>query len=162
MGMSTSHRYRPNVACIIRKNMHILVCERSDTPGCWQFPQGGIDAGETPEQALTRELKEETGLSPRHYQVVEKRGLYRYLFHGRKRRGGFDGQEQTYFLVDLVCDAWAFSPEGLSGELIHAKWIDPADYRADWIPSFKRGVYQNVFRDFFGESCSTRIFRDCY
>jgi putative (di)nucleoside polyphosphate hydrolase len=39
----------------------ILVCERSNTPGAWQFPQGGIDEGETPDETIVREVREELG-----------------------------------------------------------------------------------------------------
>ncbi|HUB95694.1 MAG TPA: NUDIX domain-containing protein, partial [Stellaceae bacterium] len=39
----------------------VFVGRRIDTPGAWQMPQGGIDAGETPKEAARRELKEETG-----------------------------------------------------------------------------------------------------
>jgi 8-oxo-dGTP pyrophosphatase MutT (NUDIX family) len=38
----------------------------------WQFPQGGIDQGETPEQAMFRELHEEVGLKPKHVRVVAR------------------------------------------------------------------------------------------
>ena len=50
-------RYRPNVAAIIRRpDGRVLLGERSDFPGSWQFPQGGIDPGEAPEQAVRREV----------------------------------------------------------------------------------------------------------
>ena len=53
----TEFIYRENVAAILRNRRgEILVCERLDHAGAWQFPQGGIDAGETPEQALVREV----------------------------------------------------------------------------------------------------------
>ena len=45
----------------------------------WQFPQGGIQYGETPEQALYRELREEVGLLPEHVQIVaQTKGWLRY------------------------------------------------------------------------------------
>ena len=40
----------------------VLVLERSDVPGAWQFPQGGLDQGETPLEGARREVEEETGI----------------------------------------------------------------------------------------------------
>ena len=55
--------YRPSVGIMLfnRKGL-VFVARRIDTPGdAWQMPQGGIDKGESPEQAVLRELEEETG-----------------------------------------------------------------------------------------------------
>ena len=62
--MTQKKFYRPNVAAIIVSSAYpdekqIFIAERSDLAGVWQFPQGGIDEGESPEEALFRELKEE-------------------------------------------------------------------------------------------------------
>ena len=64
--MSQQKFYRPNVAAIIVSSAYpqvkeIFIAERNDLAGVWQFPQGGIDEGETSEEALFRELKEEIG-----------------------------------------------------------------------------------------------------
>ena len=58
--------YRPNVAAIVLSSSYPAKCEifiasRIDVEDAWQFPQGGIDEGETPHEALFRELKEEIG-----------------------------------------------------------------------------------------------------
>ena len=58
-------KYRPNVAAIVvspkyPSKVEVLIAKRSDVDA-WQFPQGGIDEGETPKEALVRELKEEIG-----------------------------------------------------------------------------------------------------
>src|SRR5258707_7509295 len=67
-------KFRPNVAAIVRRsNGRILVGERSDRAGCWQFPQGGIKNSETPEQALQRELQEEISLPPDSYRISDRR-----------------------------------------------------------------------------------------
>ena len=61
-------RYRPNVAAVILSPKYPSECEffiaqRNDIKGAWQFPQGGIDEGENPREALFRELSEEIGTS---------------------------------------------------------------------------------------------------
>lgn len=53
------------VAIIIDNQQRILVTQRPlDVPqgGCWEFPGGKLEANETPEQALIREIKEEVGI----------------------------------------------------------------------------------------------------
>lgn len=85
-------RYRPNVAGILRdRNGKILVGERLKTRGAWQFPQGGVDEGESPREALHRELEEEIGVTRSLYQVVEERGDYRYEFIGGRLKYGIYG-----------------------------------------------------------------------
>ena len=50
-------RYRPNVAAILQRGDGcVLIGQRADYPESWQFPQGGIDAGESPEDAARREI----------------------------------------------------------------------------------------------------------
>ena len=57
-------RYRPNVALILqRADGRILIGERLDVAGAWQFPQGGVDAGESADEALAREMGEELSLN---------------------------------------------------------------------------------------------------
>ncbi len=74
-------RYRPNVAALIlNTNGSLLICERSNMPGAWQFPQGGVDNGESIEQALIREVREEVGLGKNDYEILESREGYRYLY----------------------------------------------------------------------------------
>jgi putative (di)nucleoside polyphosphate hydrolase len=89
-------QYRSNVAAILRNTRgEILVCERLNIPGAWQFPQGGVDEGETLEQALTRELREEIGVVPEDIRIVTSRGPYRYLFGGGRMKKGYHGKDST-------------------------------------------------------------------
>ena len=55
--------YRPCVGAMLVNNMRmVFVAKRIDSKGdYWQMPQGGIDEGEDPVQAVLRELQEETG-----------------------------------------------------------------------------------------------------
>ena len=50
--------YRKCVGITVYKDHKVLLCERRDLPGAWQFPQGGIEAGEGLIEAARRELKE--------------------------------------------------------------------------------------------------------
>jgi putative (di)nucleoside polyphosphate hydrolase len=95
--------YRPNAAIILRNSTgEILVCERRDWRGCWQFPQGGVKKSESLLDALHREVEEELGLTPSDYRILSSKGPYRYLFMNGRKKDGFDGQEQTYFLALLT------------------------------------------------------------
>ena len=62
--MSRPRRYfRAGVgAVVLDPRGRVLVLERADVPGAWQFPQGGLDDGETPLAAARRETEEETGI----------------------------------------------------------------------------------------------------
>ncbi len=109
--MQKEKRYRPNVAAVILSSKYPEKCEffvahRCDIKNAWQFPQGGIDEGETPEEALKRELLEEIGCNS-----VEILGEYpewiTYDFPkvARGKCYPYDGQTQKYFLVRLKEDA---------------------------------------------------------
>ena len=64
--------YRKNVGLIVldQKNQ-LLICRRKGKK-TWQFPQGGIDAGESQIQAAYRELFEEVGIKKKQVKVVQK------------------------------------------------------------------------------------------
>ena len=105
-------RYRRNVAVVILSAEYPDKCEffLGKCVGArdrWQFPQGGIDGHETPEQALLRELAEEIGCND-----VEVLGEFPHWitydfpkFKRSQKRYPFDGQTQKYFLVRLKDDA---------------------------------------------------------
>lgn len=142
--------YQPNVAGILRnRDGKILICERSTIRGAWQFPQGGVDEGETPEQAIVRELWEEISLDPEDFRIVGKRDGYRYLFVGGKKRG-HDGKDQIYFLCDFLGTDSKINVETEHPEFRAWKWIAPSEFRRAWLPEMKREVYAAVFQDFFG------------
>ncbi len=105
--MERKKSYRPNVAAVILSSNYPDKCEffvahRSDIKNVWQFPQGGIDEGETPTEALKRELLEEIGCDD-----VEILGefpewiSYDFPNTSRGKTYPFDGQTQKYFLVRL-------------------------------------------------------------
>src|SRR5947207_8758 len=73
--------FRPNVAAILlNMENEMLIAERAHIRGSWQFPQGGVDPGESLEEALFRELEEEIGVREPLIQLLDRKGGYRYEF----------------------------------------------------------------------------------
>jgi 8-oxo-dGTP pyrophosphatase MutT (NUDIX family) len=58
--------FRPNVGIILLNARNQVFWGKRLRTHSWQFPQGGIKHGESPEQAMFRELHEEVGLRPEH------------------------------------------------------------------------------------------------
>ncbi len=137
--MLAERRYRPNVAAVVIDGRgHILACERSDMPGSWQLPQGGIDRGETPEQALRREVYEEIGVE--NFEIVwQLPEIIRYDWPPERWRKNWQGQEQFYFLVRLSPDA----PINLTchkQEFVQTEWITREEF-IERLTGFKRDAY---------------------
>ena len=64
--------FRPNVGIILLNRKNQVFWGKRIRTHSWQFPQGGIDRGESPEQAMFRELHEEIGLHPHHVRIVAR------------------------------------------------------------------------------------------
>jgi putative (di)nucleoside polyphosphate hydrolase len=143
--------YRPAVAAIVQdRSGRILICERADRPGAWQFPQGGIEAGETPAEALAREVLEEISLPRSAYGIAEVRGPYRYSFPAGLTKKGFRGQAHHYFLLRLRGSKTLVNPAAPKAEFRSSRWIRPDEFDLGWLPPMKRRVYRRVLHDFFG------------
>ena len=146
-------RLRPNVALLLLDSEgRLLVCERAKVREAWQFPQGGVDEGESLEEALRREVEEEIGLPPESYEIESSRGGYQYLYPEgvvKKKAGWYEGQEQTYFQCRLRENAPPLNLNGKPREFADYKWIRPGEFLVSWLPEFKREVYRQVLRDFF-------------
>ena len=143
--------FRLNVAAILENSCgDIFVGERDDISGAWQFPQGGIDPGEAPDEALLREIEEEIGLVSEHLEILESKGGYRYQFpNGVVKWKKYRGQEQTYFRCRFLGEDAHINIRTKHPEFSDWKWIRPEEFNLNWVPDFKREVYQQVMRDFF-------------
>ena len=133
---SSRFRYRPNVAAILQDGAgRILICERIDIPDAWQFPQGGVEPGETHTQALKREMQEELSLVSGDYKIISHKGPYRYLIGGGRSKRGYQGQEQEYFLLELTSPESRIDVKTADQEFrVQSRWIQPAEFRPGWLP----------------------------
>lgn len=150
--MEVQKRYRPNVAAVIVSARYPFKCElfiacRNDIADAWQFPQGGIDEGESPREALFRELQEEIGT--RDVEIIgEYPEWLQYDFPQKiaQKMYPFDGQSQKYFLVRLKKDA-KINLATKEPEFTEFKFVT-MDKVFDFITYFKRPVYKLVL-DYF-------------
>ena len=103
--------YRPNVAAIIMSSLYpfemkFFLAKRVDIKDAWQFPQGGIDKGETPKMTLFRELKEEIGTDKVEIIAEYPKWLsYDFPEDVLEKMKPYSGQIQKYFLVRLKKNA---------------------------------------------------------
>ena len=105
--MIDSEGFRPNVGIILANDAGQVLWAKRIGHNAWQFPQGGIQYGESPEDALYRELYEEVGLLPEHVEIVaQTRGWLRYRLPYRYIRNDSNpvciGQKQKWFLLRLT------------------------------------------------------------
>lgn len=101
--------YRESVVgCIVNGRGEVLIVQRLDNPGHWQFPQGGREPGETAYEAVKREMREELGLTQLNLMGQSRPNVYRYTWvqthekisvREERRRYGYRGQRQTVFYL---------------------------------------------------------------
>ena len=153
--------YRPAVAAILQdRSGRILICERADASGAWQFPQGGMEAGETPVAALMREVLEEISLPRNAYSIICVQGPYRYRFPAGITKKGFRGQAHHYFLLRLRGPKSLVNIAGLNAEFRSTRWIRPAEFNLARLPPMKRRAYRRVLLDFFGAAAEIKADSD--
>ena len=149
--MIDSEGFRANVGIILSNNAGQVFWGRRLGMDAWQFPQGGIKEDETPESAMFRELKEETGLEPDHVEIVSSTDDWlRYWLPKRFIR--YDmlplciGQKQIWYLLKLLVDESHVNLEySRQPEFDLWKWVDFWDPLEE-VVSFKRNVYEQALR----------------
>ena len=148
--------YRPNAGIIIfNKQGKLLWCKRRTGDG-WQFPQGGIDEGELPEEAIFRETYEEVGLDESKIRILKENERWinydvprdkipRYFsFKNRK----FKGQTQKWFLAEFLGEDHDIDLN-LHDQIEFTQWT----WSTYWHPikagvEFKRNAYRQVLNAF--------------
>jgi putative (di)nucleoside polyphosphate hydrolase len=145
-----SQVFRAGVVLVVQRgDGDVLVFERGDARGAWQLPQGGIDVGESPEEAAWRELAEETGLSSAVVTLIHEvpewityewpDEIKSKVGHGGSRRG----QTQRWFFF-RPSDELGIEPVPDRREFIDWKWISPQT-AIDEVAPFRRAAYERAF-----------------
>lgn len=144
--------FRPNVGIILCNTQNKVFWGKRIREHAWQFPQGGIDHGESPEIAMYRELMEEVGLRPEHVEILGRtRDWLRYEVPSnwikREWRSSYRGQKQIWFLLRLIGRDSDVSLRATPHPEFDAwRW---SDY---WVPledvvEFKREVYKMALNE---------------
>lgn len=150
------HGFRPNVGIVLTQfrsgcapENKVLWARRVGGFDAWQFPQGGIHANESPEDAVFRELYEEIGLSADAVRVLGKTEdwlRYRLPKHMRRSNStpGFVGQKQKWFLLELLAPEESISLD-LSDkpEFDYWQWVSYY-YPIGQVVDFKEDVYRRA------------------
>ncbi|TGD75761.1 RNA pyrophosphohydrolase [Mangrovimicrobium sediminis] len=145
--------FRPNVGIVLANDEgQVLWARRVGGRDAWQFPQGGINRGESPEQALYRELHEEVGLEQDAVEVLGvTRGWLRYRLPQRYIRKDQSpaciGQKQKWFLLRLLA-----GDDAVRLDLNEKPEFDNWQWVSYWYPlnqviSFKREVYRRAMKE---------------
>jgi len=117
--MSRTYPNRPiaGVAAVVFKDQHILLIKRGNAPrlGEWHLPGGVIEPGEEPEEALIREVKEETGIDIRLGGPVD---VVELIEHDAS------GQAIYHYRVREYWALWVASEPKAGGDADEARWVD--------------------------------------
>ena len=144
--------FRPNVGIILANDRGQVLWARRIGQDAWQFPQGGIKAQESPEQALFRELREEVGLDAASVEIIAcTRGWLRYRLPKRylkhNEATNFVGQKQKWFLLRMLAGDHCVCVDGTDRpEFDGWRWVSYW-YPVGQVVAFKRDVYRRALKE---------------
>ncbi len=163
MSTKTDLPYRPCVGVILFNPQKLVwIGKRIDLPDdaegpghWWQAPQGGIDKGEEPQEAATRELFEETSVSSATIIAETDEWLTYDLpeeLIGVAWKGKYRGQKQKWVAMrfegdDSEIDVLNPGKGAHPAEFTEWRW-EPLANLPELIVPFKRGVYEEVVKAF--------------
>lgn len=140
---ATALPYRPSVVGVfINHSGNVLVLERVDTPGAWQFPQGGIEEKETPLTALRREMTEELGCENIRVMSSSSQQIS-YDFPpdlGVPICQHYRGQTAWWFLCGMSCSG-PHLHRATDAEFCAHRWIKPQE-APEAVVFWKRKAYR--------------------
>ncbi|NRA68705.1 MAG: RNA pyrophosphohydrolase [Pseudobacteriovorax sp.] len=135
------------VAAIVNDEGLFLAGERSDKPGVWQLPQGGVEDGESDQDALVRELQEEIGCGEVEVLKVAKNRIS-YDFPPSLKApiaDKYSGQSQRWFLVRFKPGQQADLSQG-DGEFSDLDWKSSAELLEN-VVDWKKDAYVKGFAE---------------
>ena len=125
---STSHTSQSNlfrIACsaVIERGGDYLLARRRDI-GWWNLPGGGLEAGETVEEGLLREVREEVGLTVRIIRLV----------------GVYSKPQKNEVVLSFLCKLADETPPTTSDEVSEVGWFRPDALPVDTLPKHRERV----------------------
>ena len=151
-------KYRPGVGIVLlNKRGEVFVGHRADVKDdAWQMPQGGIDDGESPQEAAIREMKEEIGTDKADL-IAESSRWFTYevppKLAQKKWRGRWRGQTQKWVVMLFKGADSEINVSTEHPEFDAWRWVPVKDLSELAVP-FKRQLYLDVIGDF------PTVFRD--
>ncbi len=144
-----SQTFRAGVVLVVaRSDGQVMVFERRDVSGAWQFPQGGLDVGEEPLEAAWRELAEETSLTPTDVELVRVGVEWiAYEVPPERRRGIGRGQAQRWYYFRAQTDD--VQPTVDQREFVAWQW-QTVDWVLGHVPEFRQQPYRRGLDEFGG------------